>query len=219
MPSKALSVYLTQQLNHFFPDTDAVQTSVLQPFVSLALERLEHCFLKIRRKYFFDGQYATFSHLQSDQYAMFLYWVSNTASRAAKPQLAAKVYCLNKALHSIDVYYEVELPNIFLFRHCVGTVLGRANYADYFTVGQNCTVGNNRGIFPTFKENVAMYAGATVVGNCLIGSNCHVSAHAFVRNEHLPDNTVAFGKSPNIQTKHTDAQVYDKFFNSFKVTK
>ena len=42
--------------------------------------------------------------------------------------LAAKVYALNKALHAIDVFYEVELPDLFCLQHPLGTMPGRARY-------------------------------------------------------------------------------------------
>ena len=50
--------------------------------------------------------------------------------RLSKEDLASKAYCLNKALHAIDVFYEVELPEIFFLEHPLGTVLGRAKYSN-----------------------------------------------------------------------------------------
>ena len=37
-------------------------------------------------------------------------------------------------LHGIDVFFTVDLPDIFLFCHPLCTVLGRAQYSDYFLV-------------------------------------------------------------------------------------
>jgi len=54
-----------------------------------------------------------------------------------------KIYCLNKCLNAIDIYFEVELPNIFLLVHPLGTVLGKAKYNDFLLVYQQCTVGSN----------------------------------------------------------------------------
>ena len=59
--------------------------------------------------------------------------------------------------------HEVELPDIFLFSHPLGTILGRARYANYFLVYQHCTIGSNLdGIYPTFGEGVAMFGGKNV---------------------------------------------------------
>ena len=209
-----LAHYLKSQLNNFFPDKQVVNAEMLQQYLSSAMDRLEYCIKHIRRKYFFDGNGFLFNHLQSDQYAMLLYLLANTIYKEEGDLItASKVYYLNKSLHGIDVFYEVELPEIFLFRHCSGTILGRAKYSNYFTVGQNCTVGNNKGVYPEFGEYVAMYNGSMVAGKCNLGTNCHVSAHTFIRNQSVPDNSIVFGKSPDIETKATSRSVRESFFN------
>ncbi len=70
---------------------------------------------------------------------------SPTARSARRPghPIADKAYALNKALHALDAFYEVELPDVFAVQHPVGTVLGRATYSDYFICYHNCTVGAN----------------------------------------------------------------------------
>jgi serine O-acetyltransferase len=208
--------YVAAQCVNFFPDARTPIDDDLESALDDALMRLEHCFTHIRRKYFFDGETYLFSHLQSDQYSMFLYLLSRSVFRLrGKHPLADKIYYLNKALHSIDVYYEVELPDIFLFRHSIGTVLGRAKYANYFTVGQNCTVGNNRGAYPEFAEQCALYSGSSVVGDCSIGRNTHIAARSFVRNVAIPENSLVIGQSPDLDVKPTQASVFESFFNSF----
>src|SRR5437588_860224 len=78
------------------------------------------------------------------------------------PRLAACVYGLNKALHGLDVFYEVELPTIFAFQHPVGTVLGRAHYSNYLLVYQRCTVGSTlSGESPTFEPGVVLFGGSS----------------------------------------------------------
>jgi serine O-acetyltransferase len=84
--------------------------------------------------------------------------------------LAKKIYLLNKALFCLDVFYEVELPPIFLFVHPVGTVLGRAKYSDYLVVYQRVGVGSNHGIYPTLGEYVTLHPGAMVLGNSQVGN-------------------------------------------------
>ena len=209
--------YVIAQCDNLFPDGKISADEGLTRCFDDALKRLEHCFIHIRRKYFFDGQSFFFDHLQSDQYSMFLYLLSNSVYRSVgRHPFANKIYYLNKALHSIDVYYEVTMPEIFLFRHCVGTVLGRAEYKNYFTVGQNCTVGNNRGVYPIFSEECAMYSGSSVVGDCKIGRNTHIAARSFVRNATIPDNSLVIGYAPDLAVKPTNASVIESFFNSFR---
>ena len=194
-----LATYVIRQLDHFFPDGRAA--SEIADGLEAVLDRVERCFRAIDNKYFRVDAQARFNHLHSDQYAMFLYLLANTLYRRGVDQrLCDKVYCLNKALHGIDVYYEVELPDIFLFGHAVGTVLGRARYANHFLIQQNCTVGASREArpgeqaeFPVIGEYVAIYAGASVLGKCQIGDNCKIAAHSAVLDQDLAANTIYIG--------------------------
>ena len=81
--------------------------------------------------------------------------------------MADRIYYLNKALNGVDLFYEVELPDVFFLDHPVGSVLGQTQRnGDFFSFSQNCTVGNNKGIYPTIGQNVQMMAGAMIVGDC-----------------------------------------------------
>jgi len=163
------------------------------------LERLEHCIRHVRIKGYWDHDGPRFNHLHSDQYAVFLYYVSNTAFKSGMIELAAKAYGLNKAMHGLDAFYEVELPGIFAVVHPVGTVLGRAKYADYFCCYQNVSVGADPFIAggPVFGEGVVMYGGSRVIGNVKVGANCLISAGATAISRagsvfDVPDGHVAF---------------------------
>jgi serine O-acetyltransferase len=218
LKSDELLRYVITQSANIFPDGRGSADPQVDAAFRKALMRMEYCCSRIRRKYFFDGTAFHFDHLNSDQYAMFLYVFSNSLFKSLGDHpLAKKLYALNKALNGIDVYYEVELPEVFLFRHCVGTVLGRAHYSNYFTVGQNCTVGNNRGAYPAFSEYCAMYSGSTVVGSCKIGTNAHIGARAFVRNMDIPDNSLVTGQAADLLARPTEESVRERFFNSFGV--
>ena len=150
-----------------------------------------------------------FDHLHTDHYATFLYFLSNTVYRREGPTpLAARVYALNKALHGLDAFYEVELPDIFFLQHPVGTVLGRANYADYFCVYQRTSVGSSLdGSRPTFGEGVVMYGGSAVIGRCTIGDNCWLSVNTLVMDSDVPSNSLVFGASPGLVVKPTSRDV------------
>ena len=179
--------YVELQLLCFFPDFKEISRKILLENLSQTLERLEKCFSAIHNKYFDAG----FDHLHGDQYAMFLYFLSNTIYRnGGDLTLCKKLFLLNKYLHGIDVMWEIELPDIFLFAHPVGTVLGRAKYSNYFAVYQNCTVGVNHNVFPTFDEYVSLHPGSMVLGNCHVGRNCKISAGSTLIDTDLSDNTV-----------------------------
>lgn len=142
-----------------------------------------------------------FSPFQSAQYAQFLYVLSRLAFLDGNRELAEKSYYLNKMLHSVDWFYEVELPDIFFADHPLGSVLGRAVYSDRLVVSQGCTVGNNHGIYPSIGRNVALHPMSSVIGNSRIGNNVEISAYAFIRDAVIPDNCIVFGHSPDLIIK------------------
>jgi serine O-acetyltransferase len=208
-----LAAYVASQLSAFFPD-ERVAGADLARAVTGALERAEHCFSNIRRKYFLQNDRTVFDHVNTDQYAMFLYLLSNTLFRMEEsPSIAAKVYALNKALHAIDAFYAVELPDIFLFQHPVGTVLGRATYGDYFCAYQRCSVGANLDdAYPTIGRGVVMYGGSAIIGASRIGDNCLLSMGATVMDAEIPSNSVIFGASPELLVKSTKRDVVRDIF-------
>ena len=205
--------YISKQVSTSFPDREISPESLMSP-VSKALERAEHCFSRINNKYFFDGENSTFNHLNSDQYAMFLYYLANTIWKEEEnEELASKVYYLNKYLHGIDVFYEVRLPDIFLLVHPLGTVLGRAEYSDYFVAYQQVTVGGDKDLkYPRLEEGVAMYAGSSLIGNCKVGKNCLISIGTTVMGTDVPSDTVVFGKYPELASKKTSKSVIERYF-------
>ncbi|HEX3871956.1 MAG TPA: hypothetical protein VHV77_16035 [Pirellulales bacterium] len=205
--------YLRKQLENLFPD--AADLSDLPRLVDLALGRVEHCFSRVRLKGYFANGEPRFSHLHCDQYAIFLYYLSNSTFRE-KPghPIADKAYALNKALHALDAYYEVQLPDVFAVQHPVGTVLGRATYADYFLCYHNCTVGANLdNDYPAFGRGVVMYGGSRVIGNTAVGDNSFVSTGAIVIDGgKLEGDSVLHGIYPNATRSRTERSVVRDIF-------
>ena len=208
-----LTKYISIQINNNFPDINKITMEESIDETRQALRILEKCFLGLtKRKYYCKNNKPLFNHLHSDQYALFLYLLSRQFYQNGKIANAEKTFYLNKIMHSIDVFYEVELPSICVFSHCNGTVLGRAKYNDYFAVSQNCTIGNNKGIYPTFGEAIVIFKGATVIGNSSIGSNTYISANTLVKDQNIPDNSIVFGSSPNLIVKKNKNSVIKEFF-------
>ena len=205
----ALGTYVARQVEHAFPDGAAGTADAIRQVLPATLERVEHCFTHVSNKYFFDGVQAVFDHLHGDQYAMFLYLLVNSAYRAgADRALCGKLYLLNKALHGIDAYFEVELPSIFLFVHPLATVLGRGRYSDYLVVYQRCGVGSNHDVYPQLGEYLTLRPGAAVLGRSRIGRNCTVATESLVLDRDLPDDTVYIG-DPRQFTTQIRQDVYD----------
>jgi serine O-acetyltransferase len=208
-----LTAYVARQVSGLFPDRELPAAALDAP-VSQALERTEHCFSRINLKYFNDGGQTQFDHLHTDQYAMFLYLLSNSIHRMGGDlRIASKIYALNKALHGLDAFYEVELPEVFAFQHPLGTVLGRGRYGNYFLVYQRCSVGSNvSGRYPTIGTGVVMFGGSAIIGDSSIGDNCWLSVGSVVMDARVPPRSVVFGRSPDLTIRPTDRDVVRDLF-------
>ena len=113
-----LLLYLDRQLQNFFPDNQPDVLAILSRHMDEALTRLQHCINAVKM-----WKVDEFDYLHSSQYAIFLYYLSNTIWSNEKHQrLCTKIFYLNKALNGIDLFYEIEMPEIFFYRafsrHC-----------------------------------------------------------------------------------------------------
>jgi serine O-acetyltransferase len=121
-------------------------------------------------------------------------------------------------MHSVDWYYEIELPEYWGCEHPLGSVLGRAKYSDGFYFFQGCTVGGDKGTqpkYPTLGKNVILYSNATVLGDTTIGNNVVISTGTVIINEKIPNNCLVFGQSPNIIVKEKDPEYMKKHISDF----
>ena len=142
----------------------------------------------------------------SVMYCNWLYWLSRFAYREDAVRLADKLYCLNKALHSVELFYEVELPEVWSCEHPLGSVMGRAKYGNGFFFYQGCTVGGNRDRegnlhYPVIGKNVIMYSDSKIIGKSCIGDHCIIAANTYVKDEVIPADSVVFGSSPHLVVK------------------
>jgi serine O-acetyltransferase len=193
---------LIKQLSSFF-DMPKDEIDIVKEVSEETFQRCEYCFAKNSNKYFSRQGEVYFNPYHSGQYTIFLYYFSNSIFKNYPNQscLADKVYYLNKIMNSCDLFYEIELPKIFMLDHPVGSVMGRASYSDYLYFGQNCTVGNNKGKYPILGNNVKMAANSTILGNSVIGENVIVSAGTYIKDQNVPSNSLVFGSSPNLIIK------------------
>lgn len=206
--------YLQRQLELHFPDGCTDWHAALPVCTERALERIEYCFSHIHKKYYYDKGVPCFSHLNGDHYASFLYFISNEAGKNNHTDLAERVFYLNKILHGLDLFYSVELPDIFLLVHPVGSVIGHGHFHDYLVIYQNVTIGSDTaGIYPTFAGDNVIYSGASVIGNTRIGVNSVIGAKAFVRNsQQAGDNLIYAGAYPTNRLVNHTSSVKQDFF-------
>lgn len=190
----ALAKLAARQCENHFPDGDNLVPDDIAGTATRALNRLEHCFAHVDNRYFFDGQTAVFNHLHGDQYAMWLYLFARQLHEDGGPSTwCMKLFLLNKALHGCDIFYEVELPSIFLLVHPLGTVLGRGNYQDYFMAYQRCGIGSNHDVYPSLGQHVTLRPGSAVLGRCEIGNNVAIATESLVLDHSVPPDSVYFG--------------------------
>jgi serine O-acetyltransferase len=205
----ALAAYLRAQLEHLFPDGAAPQ---VEGVVREAAERARHCFAHIRHPAFGDEESVCFDHLHGDQYAMFVYYASNSAYLAGDEVLAKKLFLLNKALAGFFCMYDTVLPPVMFLNHPLGTVIGRGTYGNYLLVTQNVTFGVDRGEAPVIGEGVIVYGGALIAGASRIGDRTAIAAKATILNQNVPAESVVAGTSPDLIVRPRKRALTEEFF-------
>jgi len=209
---------LIRQLESLF-GIDNNEKDIVWLGFEMALESCKNCFSKINSKYYFHNENSfLLNPLHSGQYTIFLYYLSRSlyVSSIANRSLLDKIYYLNRSLNSVDLFYEVDLPKVFYTDHPLGSVIGRAKFGNNFSFQQNCTVGNNKSIYPVISENVIMLTGATIIGECFVGKNTIFGAHSFIKDVNIPKNSIVVGRYPNHRVLKLTREVADGYFDIFK---
>jgi serine O-acetyltransferase len=212
LTSEELTGYLGRLIAHLIPDgRDDAPT---RAHVDHALERLERCFAGIHRKYYTVDGSSTFDHLNGDHLAMFLYLVANTVwTESSDRATAAKLFAANKALHGLDLFYTVRMPEVFLFAHPLGSVIGNAQYGEELFITQNCTIGNIDGAYPRLGHGVALFAGATIIGDVEVGDDVVFGARSFVVDTDVPPHSVVVGAHPGHRILPNHRPVHERVFD------
>jgi serine O-acetyltransferase len=215
LPKDNLINLVKKQLNLHFPDQQEINPKILKHCFENTIERIRKCFDPINLKYYSQGNQSYFSHLHGDHYAAFLYFASNEAYLAGDEILASKLFLLNKSLFGLDAFYAINLPEHFLFIHPLGTILGNAQYGDYFVVYQGVTIGSTtNGKYPSFSNSTILYSNSSIIGDCHIGNNFVLGANASLVNTNIQDNKVVVGNYPSnsiLENKNNLISNYFKF--------
>lgn len=210
-----LAEYVNTQINNFFPDKHTISNIELVKFINKALERVEYCFKHVTLPNYFNNNEVIFNHLYSDHYVVFLWFLSNTVyNEMGKCSLADKIYYLNKILHGLDCMYDTKLPEIFLLFHCSGTMLGKANYSNFFVSLHGCTVGSFNGIYPNIGIGVSLTANSSIIGNCKIGDRVSISTGTRLVNTSISSDMVVInGINEKYLIKRANNAYSQQFFN------
>jgi serine O-acetyltransferase len=203
------NLLFTQLKNLFLLDVQE-EAPLIEKCLPQSLDRLTYCFSFSLNKYYRRNGSIFFNPLHAAQYGIFLYYLSNTIwHEYGSILLCDKLYLLSKMINSLDLFYEVEMPDVFFTDHPVGSVIGRAQYGRFFSFVQNCTVGNNNGIYPVIGDYVSLKMGASVLGRSNIGNRVIIGSGATVKDQDIPDCSLVFGNSPNLIIKSRPSTYFD----------
>jgi serine O-acetyltransferase len=198
LPYAEFCGYVLRQINRLFPDGRPLRPRDMRRPLEQAVERTAHCFRHVKLPAYQEDGEPRLNHLHSDQYAVFLWFLSNSVWRENGSTAAAdKLFYANKTLHGLSCMYDTALPDIFLLLHTTGTVLGKASYSDFFVAAQNVTVGAQNGQYPAIGRNTALLPGSSVIGGCTVGDNVSIGAGAAVYCRDIPDGSVVYRDSGN----------------------
>lgn len=181
--------------------------------VELAIKKTKTGWDMSSRQYYLSRG---FSILNTSVYAVFLYYLGHHIGNRGGVLLADKLYYLNKIMNSVEWYWNIKLPEHFIVEHPVGSVLGKGNYGDYFSIYQGVTVGERlkKDItsWPVFGHHVIMFANSSVIGDCNIGNWVVLSSNSMIMNENIPNCSIVFGQSPRLIIKTYEENEIKKYF-------
>lgn len=202
--------YVSAQISNFFPVPESpFQLQVDE--TQAALQRTLHCLSAVK-----GVEPDSFDPLVSWQYTIFLYYLSNEVGTVSKrPSDAALLFYLNKALNGIDLYYEVQMPDVFLIGHTVSMVFAKATYGPRCVFHQGCTVGRIDDKRPLLEEDVVLYPNASVIGHCHIRANTVVAPGVQLVNIDSPGNCLVLpGTAGKPIFKELNSRHTDRFFKT-----
>ena len=203
--------YIVSLLSTYFPDGLSAHVEI--DTINYALERLEYSQYRINKKYYQVDKLPVFNHLNADHFASFLWFLGNTIFKHSDDDLLpTKLSYLNKIMHGIDLFFSVEMPDVFMLVHPVGSIIGHASFNNYLMIYQNCSVGATDSEYPVFGEGVVLYSKSSVLGASKVGDNVLIGANTLVVNSSVSNNTIIVGQKPNLRSwGYTGSVICDKF--------
>jgi serine O-acetyltransferase len=182
----ALARFVARQLANLLPDDHDAQPAV-HAAMPMALERTRHCVAHVRA-----WRSRGFDPLTSGQYASLLYFLGREVAVALHDTATAtRLFLLNKALNGLELFHEVELPDVFFLSHTPGLVLAKATYGDRLVLHQGCTVGRKSPQErPQFGERVVLFPGSMVIGHCRIGARTAIAPGVCLVDTDTPEDSL-----------------------------
>lgn len=180
------SNFLSQQITNLLPYFN-INEDILTKYEANAVKRSDSLIKRLKTR---DN--TKFNIKISWHLATFIYWLSREIwENEGNIDECAALFCLNKLLNSIDLFYEIDMPEaFFLGGHTSGQVFAKANYKNFLVTYQNCTIGRNLNDAPTLGKYNVLYPGSSVIGNCSLGDNVILGPGVQVVDRDIEDNTM-----------------------------
>ena len=205
-----LAAYTCNQVGALIPDGQAqAMLPAITRNLDEALVRTGRCIDAVRM-----WKPGNFNYLHSSQYCQYLYYLANTIWRNERDaQACTRLFLLNKALNGIDLFYEIEMPDVFFIGHSVGIVLAKATYGNYLVLYQNSTVGKNHGAAPVIGDGVVMYPNSAIIGRSHVGAGSVIAQGVGVINRNTPGDCLVFaGQGGDLVCKPTAQPALAEYF-------
>lgn len=211
---ESIAPYVAKQIDNLLPlgaDNDHTQP-VLELHLDEALTRVQRCIDEVSM-----WRVGHFDVLHSTQYCIFIYYLANTIwKREGDRAICTKLFLLNKALNAIDLFYEIEMPEVFFIGHSAGIVLAKASYGNHLVLYQNSTVGKNHGEAPVISNGVIMYPNTAIIGRSNVAKNSVISQGVSVINSNTTSDSIVFsGVGGELVCKPCHRLIQADFFRDY----
>jgi len=199
--------YVDRQLTNIFPDR-MDNLPLLRKVCAKAIDNTYGCISKVK---VWNGLNLDLNISGHD--VIFLYFLARAVYIDYDNELlATKIFRLNKVLNGIDLFYEIEMPEIFLVGHTQGIVLAKANYGNRIVLHQNCTVGRKNNNRPLIEEKVIMFPGSMIIGDCYIRQNTVIAPGVCLVDRETPGNCYVFSGSNGPEIKEARREIWRDYF-------
>ncbi|MDQ5984349.1 MAG: hypothetical protein CSYNP_00042 [Syntrophus sp. SKADARSKE-3] len=207
--SEDLARYVLYQLRIFMPADQDEGFETINRYLPGTLKRMAP--ILACAKHFQPG---IFDHLNSQQYAMFLYLLANEiwTNDESSWVVCEKLFFLNRIFSGMDLYYKINMPEIFLIEHGGGSVLVNTHYGNKFVFFQSVTVGRLGDACPVIGEGVILFPNTVVTGESIIGDYSVISAGTIVNNKIIPPDSVVFSNGSDIVIKDRKKDYLSYYF-------
>jgi len=206
--SQSTKELIEHQVKNFFPVEN--ENFISTKAADLAFENTVTCIQSLKQ-----WNQNGFDCLVSWQYATYLYYLSRQIFiEEGNVDYATRIFLVNKAVNSVELFYQIEMPKYFFLSHTLGLVFGQASYGKFGVFHQGCTVGRNGQDRPTLEEGVILYPNSSVIGRCHVRENTVLAPGVQLVNQDTPGNCYVFtGENGRPVFKEIDEYFADRYFD------